>query len=287
MAPLPPSATTTKLDNYKRDTTSFDSHLYAGDMNQKTNSTFYLILRICLQQGAVGPGAAHDFGFVPGAADAAAHTYDSVAWKPNDWEKMKKKFAKDAEAFWSGKYWLQPTVAYPQLQAVKGRDTFQCNVYCRVLIYIKDAPADTHKTITVFNVVPKPGLPFRPDAANYSQATPNKVTPLVDRSGNPHRQRTLFHEVGHLLGLPHIGVTTGMSTSAAPGAPLCAVTNGAPEDLCYEGPSRGDTASVMGKGTGLSAREARPWLDRIEDHSGIAKNQWKVSMRKVPPVIQR
>ena len=274
----------TKLDHYIRNTASFDSHLYTDEMSPKTNATFYLIIRICLKKGAVGATAAHDFGYNPAAADAAAHTWESLPWPAGQWDKMTTRFANDAERFWSGKFWLVPKMAYPELQVTSGKQKYQCNAYCRLLIYVKDSAADSHKVITLYNIKRRPGAAFREDSATYIQSTMDEVQVLKDRWGLVYKQRTVFHEVGHVLGLPHIGVTTGMKYKNAAGtSTMCVADDGAPHDRCYEGPKSSDTNSVMGKGSGISAREARPWADRIEEHTGIDTDKWKISLQPVRP----
>ena len=272
------------LLNYFRNTTTFDSHLYLGNANYTTNADFYLILRVHLKQGEVGAGKAHDYGYSAGAADAADHTFDSLAWGPDEWENLKKKFKADSEKFWSGRFWLEPKAPYPELvypfpgDAAPPRAAHvQCNVYCQLIIDMLDSPADAHKTITIFKV--PPGRFFRADSATYGADKISEINPQVDQHGHPLQQRTLFHEVGHALGLNHVGVDTHVTY--APGK-VCIESDQA-DALCYTGPTDADTASIMGRGSVMTMREARPWQDRIPTHTAIASGDWRTTMYRVYP----
>ncbi|HEV3021521.1 MAG TPA: hypothetical protein VGX76_03615, partial [Pirellulales bacterium] len=238
-------------------------------------------LRVHLAQGEVGTGKAHDYGYDPAAADAAAHTFDSLAWAGDEWENLKKKFKADSEKFWTGKYWMVAKVAFPELvypeDAVAPAHRVQCNVYCRLKIDLLDSSADAHKTITVYKV--PPGRFFRTTSGTYTQGDIAEVQSLRDQHGHRLKQRTLFHEVGHAMGLPHVGVSTGVSY--APGK-VCVEADQA-DTKCYTGPKDSDTATIMGRGSTLSLRESHPWLNRIKTHSGIDPGDWKTFMHRVYP----
>jgi hypothetical protein len=270
---------TPMLLNYYRSTATFDSHLYLGNVDFTTNADFYLILRVCLQQGEVGAGKAHDYGYSPGAADAAAHTFDSLAWGANEWENLKKKFKADAEKFWSGKFWLAPKARYTELLYPEPPKAphVQCNIYCRLQIDMLGSPADAHKIITIYKV--PPGRFFRADSDTYTADKISEVNPQVDQHGHKLKQRTLFHEVGHALGLNHVGVSTHVSY--APGK-VCVEADQA-DVQCYTGPKDSDTASIMGRGNTMTLREAKPWQDRIATHTSIAGGDWRTTMYRVYP----
>jgi hypothetical protein len=106
---------------------------------------------------------------------------------------------------------------------------------------------------------------------------------------------TIVHEIGHALGLDHIGVlhndpfcraailfgdTSGLDKNALPAL----YKNGANSRACYgtfAPPDRSD--NVMGRGTKFTAVNAQPWRDRIALHTNTKAADWQVSTSKVPP----
>jgi hypothetical protein len=54
-------------------------------------------------------------------------------------------------------------------------------------------------------------------------------------------------------------------------------------DLCYTGPKDSDTASIMGRGSAMTLREAKPWQDRINTHTSITASDWRTTMYRVYP----
>lgn len=91
-------------------------------------------------------------------------------------------------------------------------------------------------------------------------------------------QEAVCHEVGHLLGLSHVGeffkTTACMAELAKPQG-----TN-----ACYFGPTDSDTENVMGAGDKLALWNIMPWASRAVSHTGIGLRGWRASLRKVPPL---
>jgi hypothetical protein len=276
------------LTNYIRNTSSCDSHLYIDDIDLKNNARFILIFRVYLQQGAVGAGLAHDHGWVAGAADAAKHTWDSLAFTDKDWNKLTSTFKTDAEKFWSDKFALVPQIRYPELTFpspippsgsvswVPPPAKVQCNVNCEIKIDLRSSGADAHHTIVIYNIGKSKRF-FRANSATYNQKDVTETSPGYDKEGRMYKQRTLYHEFGHIMGLAHVGVTTNqMYKDKAGNTHFCAIDDDF--ENCYTGPTSKDTNNTMGMGNALTAREASPWLNRITAHTGLNPSQWAVRM---------
>jgi hypothetical protein len=77
------------------------------------------------------------------------------------------------------------------------------------------------------------------------------------------------HEIGHLIGLDHPGH----------GTPTCA-TGG--EAACYAS-ADGDDRGTMGRGSQARPDYAEPWRKAAAALTGIAKDQWTVSMAWITP----
>jgi hypothetical protein len=91
------------------------------------------------------------------------------------------------------------------------------------------------------------------------------------------------HEVGHLIGLPHVGDFRNHHScrKAIQDDPK----GGANHNSCYEGPSHADTENIMGSGDLRATWNAMPWLIRLFQHTNIGPHAWKVALRNVPPKV--
>jgi hypothetical protein len=269
------------VTNYVRDTGRCDSHLYMGDANRATNADLQLILRVFIRPGPVGAG-------VVSSVDSAGTTYThtAVAWGTGQLEKFRAKYKKMAQDGWTNKFWLVPPASYPDLvYPFDGQPgpKARVNLRCRLVVHMLTEATDAHKVIDAVKYVPNPAsAPPRANDSRYFQDTP-KTVPHADLAGRRYWQNTVLHEVGHALGLPHVGVSVGKSTNpAVPGSPVCtiAVQNQA---ICYEGNSAAETNDLMGLGGVFSARDAQPWLDRVSAHTGVLAPNWTVKLSRVAP----
>lgn len=215
---------------------------------------------------------------------------------------------------WNDRFWLIPPDGYSNLDVKIGTRSLRPNVYCHLFVEVLSSAAGAHVSVEVANL-DKPtaaaisGVSVhdlnsgtaRSDDRHYNSLDIISRNDLVqDNLGHFHsiKHLTIVHEIGHALGLPHIGVShhDPMCDLAAilmtvPGfnGGLPAVANlggGANSPVCtgtLAPPSR--AANVMGHGSKFDETNAQPWRDQIALHTGTNAANWKVSMSRKPPKL--
>jgi len=242
----------------------FDSELDDSMANDKTNAELTIFLRVYLEK-------------VPGGGtikDANNSTdFDVQEWSTTEWAAFKKKYQQQGQAFWHGKFWLQTPDDFSELDT----KTHRPNIWCKFSLKVQDTPAGSyHKKIRVCRLKV-------PAGKTYGAGTFRSHDSLYDnfdlgvasyvRGGKTYYQRTFIHEIGHAIGIPHIGVMTGEPTCPA------SDTN---SDACY-GVRTDDRKNIMGFGMALSENCAMPWKKRIAEHTSTSESKWKVHMKRFYP----
>jgi hypothetical protein len=209
----------------------------------------------------------------------------------------------DSTQFWSGKFWLRPYHNESDLVFTASSDPrhaqtldrwihehathlpydgqfYRSNVYCLFKMQEVDTPEHAHLTIR--------GDYF---GAGYTNAYQNGILPDftgVFQSGilndidfpsrhshtRPH-QRQYLHEIGHAIGLRHIGYEHHV--------PACAEVGGADQAACYYGAHVRDERNVMGAGELLSVDSALPWRHAMQAITGQRAYLWTPMMHYIPP----
>ncbi|MEO8649343.1 MAG: hypothetical protein ABI539_09280, partial [Acidobacteriota bacterium] len=202
------------------------------------------------------------------------------AWAAGDWRKFVDGFTQQS-MMWHNKFWLIPPADFSLFDLREGGVTWRPNVFCSFKLIVQNNNAGAHRTIEVVNLQ-NPAAGFRSDSGHYDSEDTN-LTPheARDVTGQIHRnkQPTIAHEVGHALGLPHIGETRGLQACSDAKlvyqykdfikqdwlAAIYRGGNGAA--VCYgHGGSAGDINNIMGQGAAFANDNASPWLNRLGVH---------------------
>ena len=234
----------------------FDADLNPDVRNQTTNADLTLYLRICFQK--IDRTDAQ-----PSYAEWGGAQVPIETWRVSEFESWKRRFIADCQAKWSGKFWLRTPETYNSLNWPAAQPTHRCNLYCRMEMSEQSSTEGAHAVIPVVKVARN--TPFRSHMLLY------------DSNDLSHRELTRgsnffthVHEIGHLIGLDHVGA----------GHAEC-VTGG--EGVCYAAPD-GDDTGIMGRGSRPQASQAQPWVRAASILTGVAANLWTVSLSRVYPV---
>lgn len=186
-------------------------------------------------------------------------------WAPGEFERYTKRLVTEAARFWNGVFWLKTPDRYDGLDWPDTSPTHHCNIYCRFELEQVSTEAEGHYTIAVVRAEDSEN--FRSNSRLYSQKDINSES-LIPNSTT--KFWTHYHEVGHLLGLGHVGHD--------------GVTNvHGDNSVSAYGVSKAEMQDVMGKGSVRHNWHALPWQEAAETFTGIAKADWKVHQHHIWP----
>jgi hypothetical protein len=232
--------------------------------NTTTNADLTIYIRVHFAK--IDPAGAT--GLHGDSDDEAAHPSKRKIqkWKTGEFERFTKNLVTGAQRYWNGVFWLQTPKSYSGLNYPDQRATHRCNLYCRFELELAPTEADAHYTIAVVRA--QDGETFRSHSRLYSQ-NDIKSERLIPRS--TAKFWTHFHEVGHLLGLGHVG--TGGHTNV----------HGDNSASAY-GVTQNEMQDVMGKGSARHAWHATPWQQAAEAFTGVKASEWKAFQNHILPL---
>ncbi|HEY2411749.1 MAG TPA: hypothetical protein VGI40_05885 [Pirellulaceae bacterium] len=288
---------------------AYDSYLLLK--NGSENHTLTLVLKIYLNKilPEILPKSLRMPMF---DADTPPKMFLIRPWQLAEWSAFTKNFNRECLK-WNDRFWLIPPTSFSALDVKLGGRTVRPNFYCHLYVALVGSVAGAHRSIDVVNLDLKDaktrmGLKdseldsgaFRSDSGKYDDLdVKTRKQWSEDYSGTWHQVKnysTVVHEVGHALGLPHVGVSHN--------DPLCQLAifldqhvpdrnslpalykGGSNSQVCYgnfAAPSRG--ANVMGGGSSFDEANAAPWASRLALHTGTKPEDWSVSQAKVAPRI--
>lgn len=227
---------------------SFDSHFDGPD--RENGSTLCLVIRLHLNRMEPRFGRFH--GFTRDSADIG-FPYDD--WPDIEWDSFRRSVESICESLWSGHGFLLPpehdqalirSLTHPSPYVYAGSPFIRCTLD----VQVSDRRLGTHAEVKCYHF--PAGVPFfRSFASDRVARNLMKLSNHDVTSTHPEypAYRVVSHEVGHLLGLPHV---------------LCDSN----ESRCYGLPGTPERAALMGAGSNFTAHEVKPWIDRMGQHTG-------------------
>jgi hypothetical protein len=187
-------------------------------------------------------------------------------WKPGEFERYVRNLTSCAQRFWDGQFWLKTPKTYDGLNYLAhGRPAHRCNVYCKLDLEAVSQARDAHYTIAVVRA--QDGVKFRSNSVLYSQ---NDIKSAQMIPHSTVKFWTHFHEVGHLIGLGHVG-TCGKINVHNDNSPTA------------YGVTAQEMLDVMGRGYVRHNWHATPWQQAAEAFTGVKVADWKVFQHHIRP----
>jgi len=240
----------------------WDADLVDWKINPTSNAYLTIFIRIFFAK--IDP--AGQTGRYGDADDTAANPSKKPIqkWKPGEFERYVRNLTSSAQRFWDGQFWLKTPKTYNGLNT-DGHPPYRCNIYCKFDLKAAPRARDAHYTIAVVRA--QDGVDFRSHSVLFSQ------NDIKSEQMIPHstvKFWTHFHEVGHLIGLGHVG--TGGRTN---------VHND--NSATAYGVTAREMQDVMGRGHSRHNWHATPWQQAAEAFTGVRAADWGVFQQHIAP----
>lgn len=252
----------------------WDSEINPLPCDRYNNAELTLTIRVFLEQanpaGGAAEGTAKEWGTdAAGTGSGHGTARKILRWTPSAWDTWTKRYQREVQGFWHGKFWLVAKHAFADLDFQDRSVTYRPNIWCRFRLEFPATAAGAHVAISVVRLHASESS-FRSDSRHYDSRDIERNTRT--QGGSTYKQRAHVHEVGHLLGLPH----------ASESDAACVAAGNVGAEACYCA-TPDDCKTIMGYGEGLRAGFAQPWQKTMELHGGGTASDWEAKMKRHYP----
>lgn len=264
-----------RLTREELDDPRFDSDLLVTQRNDHTNVDLIITLRILFKKVE---------RYTDGAffKDTNNQTFELRNWGEAEWIAFKRDACAMAQRAWNEKLWLMTPDYYDGLDWPTNNPTHRANVHCGFRCVEASSPLEAHAQVRVACLLnPVDGVAFRSNFTLWDNC--DMVKAQFNNATSPGEVLDFYtvpHEVGHLLGLHHIGEVERLGACVSP--PAGAVGQ------CYANTPDARPwmqRNIMGTGTIVHDINGDPWAKRMAMHTegDTRASHWKVQAVRCAP----
>jgi hypothetical protein len=263
---------------YSKESNKYDCKL-SKSPDSENASTLTIILRITFMM--LNPAEK-----VRKIKDHSGREFNILPWADADFRHYVAEFKESVETTWNDKIFIlvpdpnDPTIALPkadydafQHRDKRIRERYPPFIRCALEIVPMKEETGSHASFYIVRL--PPGSPVFGSYTHQKTKTGRDHNLLTNQDVEIRKRededdlyyQTASHEVGHMLGLHHINRQ----------AAACLDGN---EEICY-GATPYQARDIMGKGMGVDADSAGPWLDCIGELTSHPDG-WKASHLSPP-----
>lgn len=230
--------------------------------------------------------------------DVTKATVPHVDWKLDEFVAFHTTVKNQAEAFWNNNtVTLIPPASYKGLNWPPGPNpTHRQNINCKFEVVWAGGPSDAHRVIRAARL-PTDDTNSATSRSDWQLYDSGDSRPAIFNNrtncGAPVvvEHLTIPHEIGHAIGLPHVGVFHDLTRSEyqckEPGINPATTKNWntGGKDPYGNFSTEEEMRNIMGYGQGKAMWNFLPWILRIGAHTFNESHlvDWKFSMTNVPP----
>lgn len=191
-------------------------------------------------------------------------------WTDEEWREFISSVSGIAK-YWNRKLWIKLPDDFNSLNRKAENGEFRpylcCMVKVEVIPTFLGVGIGDHSSIDVVHAADDETKNVFPSNSHLWSDRDLKATDRIRLGGHKFTQVTAAHELGHLIGLPHVGVTKDYEE--------CREEH---PNICY-GKTVEDRSSIMGTGMRIRETEAKPWVDHLDKHfPGRTKDEFTVKV---------
>ena len=243
----------------------WDAELDETVRNSQCNAALTISLKIFFQQiDPAGETGLHDDANTGKKDKKTGKLFPQrriQKWKGTEFATFTAQVVKTGTQFWDNVFCLMTPASYHGLDWPDGSPKYRCNIDCRLQITSVLRESDAHYTIACVRI--PDDEKFRSHTRLYNS---RDIQPRQYVKNSTVKFWTHYHEIGHLIGLGHIGWNSKHHNLIRSNY-----------KRAY-GVKKSDKQDVMGLGSEIHPWHAQPWLQAAEGFTRVKAHHWHVTI---------